>query len=226
MGASTDVPAEEVKARLHAVDNDLELWRPRTRKHETRAAVTRWGSIAVAVAAAATAISLWRRKRRRVASLRDLLVGTLNDLHRAEVELVPALGRLSDAASNPDLASLLNRHREETRGQIERLTGVLRSVGVKPARGKSSTKAGIEEDGIRLLTREKNAAVRDARLIAIAQRAVHLEIVNYETARTSAQTLGYTCAAQLLQQTLDEERATDEQLTRLAERFVNPDSIR
>ena len=81
-------------------------------------------------------------------------------------------------------------------------------------------------DGERLLARKVDRDVRDAWLIATAQRVEHLEIAAYGTVRTYAETLGYTFAAQLLQQTLEEERATDEKLTHLAERFVNPQSIR
>jgi ferritin-like metal-binding protein YciE len=158
--------------------------------------------------------------------LQDLLVGVLNDVYRAELQLLPVVVRLRDAASNPDLANLFNRHGEESRAHLERLTRVFRSVGARPVRGKSATMAAIENEGRRLLTRETDADVRDAWLIAMAQRAEHLEIANYGTARTYAETLGYTQAAQLLQQTLEEERRMDEQLTHLAERFVNPQSIR
>jgi ferritin-like metal-binding protein YciE len=77
-----------------------------------------------------------------------------------------------------------------------------------------------------MMKRKVDADVRDASLIAIAQRAEHLEIAGYGTARTFAQTLGYTYAAQLLDETLEEERAMDAQLTRVAERFVNLESIR
>jgi ferritin-like metal-binding protein YciE len=230
MASSTDVLAEAVRAKRHAIDNDLELLRVRTRLLEPRAMAARWGArwgpIALPVAAAATATWLWRKRRRSVESLQDLLVSVLNDLYRAEVQLGPALRRLSDAASNPDLASLLNRHCEETRSHVERLTRVFRSVGARPARGTSATIAAIDEEGKRRLKRETDADVRDAWLIATAQRAEHLEIANYGTARTYARTLGHTYAAQLLQQTLEEERAVDDQLTRLAERFVNPDAIR
>ena len=84
----------------------------------------------------------------------------------------------------------------------------------------------LQSDGERLLARKVDRDVRDAWLIATAQRIEHLEIASYGTVRTFAETMGYTLAAQLLQQTLEEERATDEKLTHLAERFVNPQSIR
>jgi ferritin-like metal-binding protein YciE len=103
---------------------------------------------------------------------------------------------------------------------------VFRSVGARPARGSWAAIDAIVSDGERLLARNVDRDVRDAWLIATAQRIEHLEIANYGTLRAYAETLGYTFAADLLQQTLEEERAADEKLTRLAERFVNLQSAR
>jgi ferritin-like metal-binding protein YciE len=129
-------------------------------------------------------------------------------------------------ASNEELEKAFDHHRHETEGHIERLERVFRSVGARPKRGSSAAVAAIVNDAERLLARNVGRDVRDAWLIATAQRIEHLEIANYGTVRTYAETLGYTFAAQMLQQTLEEERATDEKLTHLAERFVNPQSIR
>jgi len=150
----------------------------------------------------------------------------LKDLYRAEHQLVPALDRMRTQASNEELAKAFDHHRYETEGHIERLERVFRSLGAKPKRGSSAAVTAIVSDGERLLARNVAREVRDAWLIATAQQIEHLEIATYGTARTYAETLGYTFAAQLLQQTLEEERATDEKLTHLAERFVNPQSIR
>ena len=129
-------------------------------------------------------------------------------------------------ATNPELQHAFEQHRIETEAQVERLVRVFRSVGARPGRGATDAVSGVIEEAERLLKRQVDPDVRDAWLIASAQRVEHIEIANYGTARTFAATLGYTHAAQLLQQTLDEERRTDEKLTDLAERFVNPQSIR
>ena len=230
MDSSTDVLAERVRAKRTAIDNDLELLRLRAQAVDPRETAARWGAAALPVvlpvSAGLAGLLLWRRRRRSVRSLRDLLVRSLIDLYRAEHRLLPALERMGAAAANPDLVGIFRRHREESRAHIGRLERALRSVGAKPRSGKSASIDAIEEEGKRVLKRKADPDVRDAWLIAMAQRIEHLEIANYGTARAFAQTLGYTDAAHLLEQTLEEERAMDEQLTRLARRFVNPQSIR
>lgn len=230
MDTSPDVLAEEVRAKRTAIDNDLELLRVRVSQADPRRiGRERLARAAVPVAAplaAGAALWLWARRRRAVGSLEHLLVHTMRDLYRTEHELLPALERMQAAATHPELASAFERHRQETRGHIDRLERAFRSIGARPVRGASAAAAAIAAEGERLLRRRVDPDVRDAWLIATAQRAEHLEIAGYGTARTFAQTLGYTYAAGLLQETLEEERAADEKLTRLAERFVNPQSIR
>jgi ferritin-like metal-binding protein YciE len=225
--ASPDVLAESVRAKRVAIDNDLELLRVRLQRADPRRIdITRWAKRLVPVAGATAGIWLWTRRRRRVGSLEQLLVHDLTDLYRAEHQLVPALDRMRAHASDQELARAFGHHRYETQGHIARLERVFRSVGARPRRGASAAIAAIVNDGERLLARKVNREVRDAWLIATAQRIEHLEIATYGTVRSYAETLGYTFAAQLLQQTLEEERAADETLTRLAERFINPQSIR
>ena len=227
MDTSTDVLSEQVRAKRTAIDNDLELLRVRVAQADPRQNLTpqRVAQVAAPLAAGA-ALWMWARRRRAVGSLEQLLVHTMGDLYRAEHTLVPALERMQLAATNPDLASAFENHRQETEGHIERLERAFRSIGAKPKRGPSEAVGSIVAEGERLLRRKVAPDVRDAWLIATAQRVEHLEIAGYGTARTFAQTLGYTYAAGLLQETLEEERATDEKLSRLAELFVNPQSIR
>jgi ferritin-like metal-binding protein YciE len=178
------------------------------------------------VVAGTAALWIWRSRRRRLSSLEQLLVHGLSDLYRTEQLLLPALDRMRKQASNEELEQAFTQHYIETEGQIDRLRRVFRSIGARPKRGSSKSITAIVAEAERRLAPRADPDVRDAWLIAAAQRVEHLEIANYGTARAHAETLGFTYAAQLLQETLEEERATDEKLTRLAERFINPQSVR
>jgi ferritin-like metal-binding protein YciE len=230
MDARTDALADTVRAKRVAIDNDLELLRVRLQKADPRridmARVMRTAQPAIALLAATGALVWWARRRRSYRTLEQLLAKELRDLFATEQVLVPVLERMQRKASNPELQHAFEQHRLETEGQIERLSRVFRSVGARPGRGATNAVTGVVEEAERLLKRQVDPDVRDAWLIASAQRIEHIEIANYGTARTFAATLGYAHAADLLQQTLDEERNTDEKLSNLAERFVNPQSVR
>jgi ferritin-like metal-binding protein YciE len=227
MDASPDVLADAVRAKRIAIDNDLELLRVKLAQADPRRRIDprRLAAKALPVVAAAAALWLWSTRRRRVRSLQQLLVRGLTDLYRAEHQSLPVLDRMRAQAWNEELEKAFAQHRAETEGHIERLDRVFRSVGGRPTRGPSTAIEGIAGDSGRLLAGRVDREVRDAWLIATAQRIEHLEIATYGTVRSYAETLGFTFAARLLQQTLDEERASDEKLTRLAERFVNRQSI-
>lgn len=231
MDQSPDVLADTVRAKRIAIDNDLELLRVRAQAVHPRRLVAQWSSqwsrtAVVPAVLGLIALVVWQRRRKAVASLRDLLVHELEGLVHAERQAVDVFTRMRGAAANPDLASLFSRFADVSRTHIARLDRVLRSVGARAGKGSSAALEAIEAEGVRLLKRERDASVRDAGLIATAQRIAHVEIANYGTARAFADTLGYTYAAQLLEQSLEEERSFDQQLTRLAERFVNPRSVR
>ena len=214
MDSSPTVLAESIRARRMALDNDLERLRVRTQAAHPRQVAMRWGKTALPFIAGAAAIWIWQRQRRSLASLDDLLVHELRQLYRLEMQVLPILERMRDAASNPDLSAVFIIHAEETQVHLERLARVFRSIGAKPGLGRSAAIEAIEQEARRLLRRRVNAAVRDALIVATAQRIEHLEIAGYASCRAHAATLGYTYAADLLEQTLAEERAVDAQLTR------------
>ncbi len=226
MDARPQALAETVRARRVAVDNDLERLRLQLRKADPRQIdLSRWARTAAPVVAGLAAVWFWRH-RRSVHSLDQLLEHELRDLYVAEEQLVPAFKRMSGQSGNPDLQVLLEQHWVNAKNHVARLERVFRSVGSRIARGGDDAISRVLHEGQRLLKRRVDADVRDAWLIATAQRVAHMQIASYGTARTFAETLGYTHAAQLLQQTLDEQKHADEQLTRLAERFVNPQAVR
>jgi ferritin-like metal-binding protein YciE len=227
MDASPDVLAEQVRAKRVAIDNDLELLRVRLQKADPRQIDLAGYAKKIGPVVGGLALAwMWARRRRSVGSLEQLLVKELSDLYATEKLLVPALERMALKATNPELKQAFHLHRIETEGHIERLERVFRSIGARPKKGAVDSVAGVISEAERLLKRKVGADVRDAWLIATAQRVEHIEIANYGTARTFAETLMFTQASQLLQQTLEEERNADLTLTRLAEGFVNPQSIR
>jgi len=228
MDASPDALAEQIRNKRVAIDNDLELLRQRLKKADPRQIDTeRWAKVALPIALGVMLAWLFARRRRPVRSLEHLLRDGASELYEAEQALVPALARMRDRACNPDLQHAFERHLRETEGHIDRLTRVFRSIETKPRATRTS--AGVTRiiaEGERLLKGVRDRDLLDAALIATAQKVEHVEIAMYGTLRTYADTLGYARAAQLLQQTLEEERAADATLTRLAERFVNPQALR
>ena len=152
-----------------------------------------------------------------IATLRDLLVEELRDLHNAETQLVKALPKMAKAAANEELKEGFQAHLEETRGHVDRLDRALKLLG---ATGKGKTchaMKGLVEEGAEAIEADAPDAIRDAQLIGAAQRVEHYEIAAYGTARSFAETLGETKIANLLQDTLDEEGETDKKLTALAQ---------
>jgi ferritin-like metal-binding protein YciE len=227
MDTQPDVLAETVRAKRVAIDNDLELLRVKLQKADPRRLdVARVTRTAGPVAAGLAAAWWWARHRRPVNSLQQLLIRELSDLYASERLQAKGLQGLFAKAGNPELKLALERHYAETLQHAERLERVFRVIGVRARRGAEAGVTAMLDESKRLLRQTRDAGVRDAWLIAMAQRLEHMEIASYGTARTFAATLGYVPAAQLLQQTLEEERNADETLTRLAERFVNPQLIR
>jgi len=154
-------------------------------------------------------------------SFEDLLVEQIQDLYDAEQRLTKALPKMAAAAHNSALKSAFQQHLTETQGHVSRLEKAFQSLGKKAESKTCQAMKGLIEEGDEVVSASGKDEVRDAALIAAAQRVEHYEIAGYGSARTFAQQLGKTEVARLLQQTLDEEAATDRKLTQIAEQNVN-----
>jgi ferritin-like metal-binding protein YciE len=154
-------------------------------------------------------------------TLNDLFLDTLKDIYYAEKQIVKALPKMAKAAQSDELKSGFEQHLEESEGHIERLEQVFEMLG-KPARGKTCDAIlGIIEEGKTIMDEFKGTQAIDAGLVSSAQAVEHYEIARYGTLKTWAQQLGMSDAVKLLDQTLSEEIATDQKLTKVAETEAN-----
>jgi ferritin-like metal-binding protein YciE len=155
-------------------------------------------------------------------NLQDLLVQQLEDLYSAEDQLTSALPKMADAAFGAQLKSAFQTHLQETKAQKERLERAFHMLGHEPGSEKCQAMAGLITEGEEIIQASGDPEVKDAALIAAAQRVEHYEIAGYGCARTFARHLHRDDIASLLQETLEEESRTDDLLTEIAERAVNP----
>ena len=156
-----------------------------------------------------------------IKSMQDLFIHELSDIYSAEKQLTKALPRLSRAAENQELAQAFDKHLEETRGQIERIDKLVDQLDIRLKRIKCQGMEGLVDESREIIETVPQGALRDAALIAGAQKAEHYEIASYGTLCALAKQLGHQDAAKLLDQTLQEEKATDRKLTELAEQGAN-----
>lgn len=155
-------------------------------------------------------------------SLQRLFEEELRDVYSAEKQHVTALKKLAKAADNEELRAAFDSHRKETEAHVQRLEKVFATLDRKPRSKRCRGVEGILAEADELMSGDGAPEVLDAGLIAGAQRAEHYEIAAYGTLRHWADRLGNTEAVRLLDQTLDEEKAADEELNRIAKRVVNP----
>ncbi|WP_230533442.1 YciE/YciF ferroxidase family protein [Microvirga roseola] len=154
-------------------------------------------------------------------TLEDLFLHTLKDVLYAEKQILKALPRMAKAADSDELKQAFEQHREETQGQIERLEEVFKMLG-KPARGvQCEAINGIIEESKEVMEDFADSEALDAGILAAAQAVEHYEITRYGSLKTWAEELGMRDATKLLDQTLQEEKKTDQLLTKLAEARVN-----
>jgi len=154
-------------------------------------------------------------------SLENLFVHELKDLLSAEKQLVKALPKMAKGAASEALKEAIEDHLEQTKTHVERLETIFENIGKAARAEHCKAMEGLIEEGSELIEEDGEPMVKDAALIGAAQRVEHYEISAYGTARTIAELLGNQDAVTLLQQTLDEEKQTDDKLTELAMSEIN-----
>jgi ferritin-like metal-binding protein YciE len=159
-------------------------------------------------------------------TLNDLFLTTLKDVYYAEKAILRALPKMAKAAESEEVKAAFLKHRDETAGHVERLEQVFDILGKKASGKTCEAIKGIIEEGQEIMEDFEDSDALDAGLIAAGQAIEHYEISRYGTLRTWAQRLGMRDAAKLLDQTLAEEKKTDQLLTQLAEASANPKADR
>lgn len=153
-----------------------------------------------------------------VNSIEKLFVEELRDLYSAENQITKALPKMANAATSQDLKKAFEKHLRETEGQIERLEQICQILGANPKGKTCEGMKGVIEEGNSMMKDAEEGSVRDAALISAAQRVEHYEMAAYGTVRSYADQLGQSRCARLLEETLEEEKATDQKLTSIAEK--------
>jgi ferritin-like metal-binding protein YciE len=149
-------------------------------------------------------------------ALKELYVDELKDIYSAENQLVKALPKMAKAATSDDLRTGFEEHLEQTRGHVQRLEQIFKGLGEKPTGKKCKGMEGLVAEGQEMMDEDFEDDLMDAALISAAQRVEHYEIAAYGTVRTYAELLGEDQAVTLLEQTLEEEKETDQKLSDLA----------
>ncbi len=151
-----------------------------------------------------------------IRTMQELLIDELKDLYSAEKQIVRALPKLAKGASTPELQQALLSHLEETKGQVVRLDKIAELIGKRLAGKLCVGTKGVLEEGAEVLEETEKGVIRDAGLIAAAQRVEHYEMAGYGSARNSARTLGLSEIATLLDETLSEEKNADKKLSEIS----------
>ena len=153
----------------------------------------------------------------KVESIEDLFLDELKDLYSAEKQITKALPKLVKAASTQELSAAFDSHLQETKGHVERLEEIFQKLGKRGAGKTCEGMKGVLEEGSEVVQEIEKGPIRDAGLIAAAQRVEHYEIAGYGSVRSLAQLLGKTDIVELLEETLEEEKEADEKLTKISE---------
>jgi ferritin-like metal-binding protein YciE len=161
----------------------------------------------------------------KMKTLEDLFVHELKDLYSAEKQLVKALPKMAKAATHQELRQAFEAHLKQTEQHVERLDEIFSQLQLSARGAKCKAMEGLITEGKEILAEDMEDDVRDAALICAAQRVEHYEMAGYGCARTFARDLGHHAAADLLQQTLEEEAAADEKLTEIAVGRINAEAM-
>src|SRR6185295_11457015 len=156
--------------------------------------------------------------------LDELFHDTLKDIYFAEKKILSTLPKMMKAAQNEDLKAAFEKHRGETQGHVERLERVFGMIDKKPQGKTCAAIVGITEEGAEIMEEYKGSPAHDAGLLAAAQAVEHYEISRYGTMIAWAEELGLDDAVSLLEETLEEEEATDEALTEIAKTAINQEA--
>jgi ferritin-like metal-binding protein YciE len=158
-------------------------------------------------------------------NLQELLIEELRDIYHAEGQLLKALPKMAKAAQSERLKEAFERHLEETEQHVERLERAFESLG-EPVKGKKcQAMEGLIAEGKEVIDEHSESPMLDAALICAAQKVEHYEIASYGTICTWADLLGLDEVSELLKETLDEEKTTDETLTEIAESEINAEAV-
>jgi ferritin-like metal-binding protein YciE len=161
----------------------------------------------------------------RMETVEDVFKNELFDIYNAEKQLLKALKEMSETAEHEDLATAFSEHRAQTEGHVERIERVCEILDVEIDREKCEAMEGILEEGKEMMKKIDKGPVLDAAMITAAQKVEHYEIASYGSLCALAKGLGYEEIAEILHQTLDEEKETDSKLTMLAEANINQDAL-
>lgn len=160
----------------------------------------------------------------KVATMNDLFLDEIRDLYDAEKQLTKALPKMAKASSSEDLQAAFEDHLQQTQGHVDRLEQIFEALGEKGTGKKCAAMTGLIKEGEEMIGEMDEGPLRDAGIIAAAQKVEHYEISGYGSARTHAEMLGHAEAVTLLEQTLKEEKEADRKLNELAESEVNDEA--
>ena len=157
----------------------------------------------------------------KITNLEQLLEDELKDIYSAENQIRKALPAMAEAAEAKDLRASFEKHLEQTQTHVQRIEEICRDLKIEPSGKTCAGMAGLIREGEEVIESDMESEPKQAALIGAAQRVEHYEIAAYGTARAHAKQLGYVKAYEVLTQTLNEEKETDQKLTQFAENRAN-----